>query len=95
MKIAKELKKKGKVSIDGPKVKERKRSAPPSKAHKPKKGKGSYTREEKQVLENTIQKFIDALLEENHSDAHKYLSQAVELKLQFRMKDAMSTPIFH
>jgi hypothetical protein len=44
MKISKEIKEKGKVSFDGPKVKERKHFAPPTKTDKPKKGKGSYDR---------------------------------------------------
>lgn len=40
----KDLKKDGKVTLDSPKVKERKKFAPATKAEKVKKGKGSYNR---------------------------------------------------
>jgi stalled ribosome alternative rescue factor ArfA len=40
----KDLKKDGKVTINAPKVKERKKFAPATKVEKPKKGKGSYER---------------------------------------------------
>jgi hypothetical protein len=42
--ITKELKKNGKVTFDGPEVKQRKHFAPATKTDKPKKGKGSYNR---------------------------------------------------
>lgn len=42
--ISKEIKKNGKVSFDGPTVKQRKHFAPATKVEKAKKGKGSYNR---------------------------------------------------
>jgi hypothetical protein len=44
MKISKEIKDKGKVAFEGPKVKDRKKFAPATKKETPKKGKGSYDR---------------------------------------------------
>lgn len=42
--ISKEIKKTGKVTFDGPNVKDRKKFAPATKVESPKKGKGSYNR---------------------------------------------------
>jgi stalled ribosome alternative rescue factor ArfA len=47
MKVSKELDKTGKFAFDGPKVKDRKKFAPATKAEKPKKGKGSFVRNKK------------------------------------------------
>jgi stalled ribosome alternative rescue factor ArfA len=44
--VSKQLKKSGKATIKGPKVKERKKFAPATKTESPKKGKGSYNRKE-------------------------------------------------
>lgn len=41
MKISKQLKKNGKATFDGPKVKDRKKFAPKTKVESPKKGKGA------------------------------------------------------
>ena len=46
MKNTKELKNKGKLTVKGPDVKTRKKSAPATKVETPKKGKGSYNRKE-------------------------------------------------
>jgi hypothetical protein len=50
----KDLKKNGKVTIDAPKVKERRKFAPATKVEKPKKGKGAYAR--KKVAEEDEEK---------------------------------------
>lgn len=44
-KTYKDMKKQGKHTFEGPKVKERKKFAPATKVEKPKKGKGSYERD--------------------------------------------------
>jgi hypothetical protein len=43
-KTFKDMKKEGKVTLDGPKVKDRKAFAPSTRKHKAEKGKGSYNR---------------------------------------------------
>lgn len=102
MKITKELKKKGKVEFDGPKKKSRKKFAPASKVEPPKKGKGAFKREknadedeETPVTENaSIINFLEAIVMKNYNDAHKYLHQAVETRLQDRIKDEIAKPLF-
>lgn len=93
MKIAKELKKKGKVVIDGPKVKERKKSAPATQKHKAKKGKGSYDRNDSSINEN-IAMFLDSMCSKNYNDAAKYLQVVIESKLEACMAEEISTPLF-
>jgi hypothetical protein len=46
-KTFKDMKKEGKVTLDGPKVKDRKAFAPSTQKHKAEKGKGSYNRKNK------------------------------------------------
>ena len=46
-KITKKMKKEGKVTFDGPKVKDRIPFAPATQRHKAEKGKGSYNRKNK------------------------------------------------
>lgn len=48
----KDFKKSGKVSLDSPEKKDRKAFAPPTKKHKPKKGKGSYDRKKSEDEED-------------------------------------------
>ena len=103
MKISQEIKKNGKVSFDAPKVKGRKVFAPATKKEKAKKGKGSYNRsktseedEETPIKENAmIADMVEAIINKNYSDAHKYLTQAVETKLQTKIEAQIDTPIFH
>lgn len=76
---------------------ERRKTAPPSQVHKKKKGAGSYDRKEKvepikEQLE--IRKFIDCVLEKNYAEAYKYLNDVVESKLQTRIEQELSTPLF-
>lgn len=86
----------GKAVFDGPKVKERKKSAPASQTHKKKKGKGSYMRAKKQKIEenNKISDFVDAIIEKRYNDADKYLKDVVEHKLQVKIAELHNTPMF-
>lgn len=95
--VSKQMKKKGKAEFDGPKVKERKKFAPATKVEKPKKGKGSYTRDKKvqEFKENSeIINFIKCLSVKNYALANKYLNNAVELKIQDRINSELETPLF-
>jgi hypothetical protein len=121
--VFKKVKKDGKAVFDGPKVKDRKKSAPPTQTHKKKKGAGSYSRkkemdedEEKSCWDgykkegtkkkggktvnncvkenNNISMLIDAILEKRYSDADKYLKDVVEGKLQRRIQEELTTPLF-
>lgn len=87
----------GKATFDGPKVKTRKKSAPPTQVHKKKKGAGSYSREKAEQIEenNTIYNLVDAILEKRYSDADKYLKDVVEKKLQRRIQEELTTKLFH
>jgi hypothetical protein len=94
MSIAKQIKKTGKASVKGPKVKERRKFAPATKVEAPKKGKGSYKRKE-DICENTdIVNFIECILIKNYASANKYIKQAVESKLQEKIEKELSTPLF-
>lgn len=96
-KISKQLKKTGKIIIDGPKVKSRKRSAPPVQVHKSKK---SYDRKEKPV--DTIEeqehmnllRFIDAIHEEKYADAAKYLQHEIDIRMEALVSSYIDTPLF-
>lgn len=92
--ISKQMKEKGKATFDGPKVKERKHFAPATKVEKPAKGKGSYDRKKKFDENTDISKFVEALLLKNYSAANKYLHSAVESKLQDKIEQELSTPLF-
>lgn len=92
--ISKQMKQSGKAMIKGPQVKERKHFAPATKVETPKKGKGSYNRK-KTFDENTnIAKFIDSILTKNYASADKYIKQAVESKLQAKIEQELTTPLF-
>lgn len=86
----------GKAVFDGPKVKDRKKSAPASKKHKKKKGKGSFVRDKEQKIEenNKISMFVDAIIEKRYNDADKYLQAVVEHKLQVRIAELHNSPMF-
>lgn len=92
----KDLKKDGKVTMDGPAVKERKHFAPKSKKHSPKSGKGSYKRSQGDVVEesNNISAFVEAVFEKRYSDADKYLKTLVENKLRRSIQKELTTTIF-
>jgi stalled ribosome alternative rescue factor ArfA len=92
--ISKKMKTTGKVAFEGPKVKERKKFAPPTKVESPKKGKGSYNRKETFDENYNIRKFIDCIFTKNYAEADKYIKQAVECKLQDKIKQEISTPLF-
>jgi stalled ribosome alternative rescue factor ArfA len=92
--MTKQMKKEGKVTIKGPKVKERKAFAPATKVESPKKGKGSYTRSKKITESNDISRFIECLLAKNYADANKHLNQVVETKLQNKIQQELNTPLF-
>ena len=92
--VSKQLKKKGKAVIDGPKVKDRKKSAPATQVHKDKK---KYDRKKKDdtVQENMdIVNFINCLLTKKYASANKYLNNAVELKIQKHIEAELETPLF-
>lgn len=92
--ISKQMKTSGKATIKGPQVKDRKRFAPPTKVDSPKKGKGSYNRKETFDESTDISKFIECILTKNYADADKYIKQAVESKLQQKIEQELSTPLF-
>lgn len=92
--IAKQMKKTGKATIKGPNVKERKKFAPATKVESPKKGKGSYDRKETFDENTNITNFIDAIFTKNYADADKYIKQAVESKLQSKIEQELTTPLF-
>lgn len=92
--VAKQMRKTGKATIKGPEVKERKRFAPATKVESPKKGKGSYKRKETFDENTNIVKFIDSILTKNYAAADKYIKQAVESKLQLKIEQELTTPIF-
>jgi len=92
--ISKQMKKTGKAIIKGPQVKERKKFAPATKVEDPKKGKGSYNRKETFDENTDIAKFIDCILTKNYASANKYIKQAVESKIQAKIEQELSTPLF-
>jgi stalled ribosome alternative rescue factor ArfA len=48
-----------------------------------------------EVKENTtIVKMLDSIFEKNYADAHKYLKDAINLKIQQRISKEIDTPIF-
>ena len=92
--VSKQMKKSGKATIKGPKVKERKKFAPPTKVEKSKKGKGSYDRKETFDESTNIQDFVEAIISKNYSKANQHLKQAVEAKLAEKIKAELNTPLF-
>jgi len=92
MKNSEQIKKSGKIVVKGPKVKERKKFAPPTKVQKSKK---SYDRKKETFDESTnISNFIEAVLTKKYSEANKYLKQAVEAKMAEKIKAQLNTPLF-
>lgn len=74
---------------------------PPSQVHKKEKGAGSYDRkkdkkEDKETFDESAELglFVDAILEKNYAEAYKYLSSVVDSKLQARIAQEVSTPLF-
>lgn len=93
--IAKKVKKDGKVKFTKEAPKDRKKTAPATQVQKPKKGKGSYNRKSKDVVqESNILSFIDCVLEKNYNDASKYLTSILNSKLQERIEKELATPLF-
>ena len=73
-------------------------SAPATKKEEPKKGKGSYNRRKKHKIvesDETLLKFMKAVMEENHKDAFDLLKLAVEDNLSRRMEKELDKPLFH
>ncbi len=79
---------------------ERRKTAPPTQVHKKKKGAGSHDRKkdkkETEILDESLEisLFVDAIMEKNYADAYKYLSNVVESKLQAKIAQEISTPLF-
>jgi hypothetical protein len=143
-KTFKDMKKDGKVTFDGPKVKDRKPFAPTTQKHKAEKGKGSYARKppeedaefkkgetseakkdslrrmreenkgkklpppqkmemkgglQKKLKETlgesaSIIKFIEAIMTEDHANAHKYLKDTINKKIQEKISQEIEKPLF-
>lgn len=87
----------GKAVYDFKASKQRKHFAPPTKEITPKKG-APYNRakEKRQSFdENTdIINFIECILTKKYASANKYLNNAVEFKLQQKLKQEFNTPLF-
>lgn len=100
--IKKFLKKEGEedeqMKVKAPKVKERMRSSGTvdgrTKSHKPKKGKGSYDRKDTLKENVELSKFLECLLLKNYAEANKYLHNVVEYKLQQKIEQELTTPLF-
>lgn len=91
--ISKQMKTKGKITIKGPDVKQRKAFAPATKVESPKKGKGSYNRS-KITESKDIVKFIECLMVNDFATADKYIHRAMEAKLQDKIQKELNTPLF-
>lgn len=93
--ISKKMKKDGKITVKGPEVKERKKFAPASQTHKPKKGKGSYDRKSKTFDENAdIKGFVKEICAKNYAAADKYINNAIAKKIQTRIEKEFAKPLF-
>lgn len=100
----KDFKKKGKIELDAPNVKDRKAFSKVTQKHKAKKGKGSYDRKNKTIDENVnlrkkqenqdISRMVDSILEKKYSDAHKYLKSVIDSKIQRKMEEELDKPLF-
>jgi stalled ribosome alternative rescue factor ArfA len=93
-KISKKIEKDGKATFKGPKVKERKKYAPLTKAHKPKKGKGSYDRNENLDENTDINEFVKHIFDKNYAAANKYINNAIAKKVQKRIEQEFAKPLF-
>jgi len=92
--LSKQMQKSGKITMTGPKVKERKKFAPPTKVEKPKKGRGSYERKEKFTESALIQTFIDAVFLKDYTKADECLKTIVNSKMSEKIKSELKTPLF-
>lgn len=93
--IAKKVSKNGSVKLSKKAPKKREKTAPPTQVQKSKKGKGSYSRKKKEnIEESSILSFIDCILEKKYDDANKYLTSILNSKLQSRIEQELSTPLF-
>jgi hypothetical protein len=45
-------------------------------------------------MQINIEKFIDCVLTKNYASADKYIKQAVEDKIQLKIRQEFSTPLF-
>ena len=84
----------GKATFKGPKVKERKAFAPATTIETPKKGKGSYNRDEKFMESKDIASFVECLISKNYAVANKLLDRVMETKLAEKIKSELETPLF-
>jgi hypothetical protein len=93
--ISKKMKKDGKATLKGPKVKERKHFAPPTKQHKDEK---KYDRKEGKKVDiqesASIIKFIEAIMTNNHAEAHAYLKNTINQKIQQQISKEIEKPLF-
>lgn len=93
--IAKKVAKNGAAKFSKKAPKKREKTAPPTQVQKSKKGKGSYSRKNKEnIEESSILSFIDSILEKNYDDASKYLTSILNSKLQVRIEKELATPLF-
>lgn len=93
--IAKKVAKTGAAKFSKKAPNKRKKTAPPTQVQKSKKGKGSYSRKNKETIEeSSILSFIDSILEKNYDDASKYLTSILNSKLQARIEKELATPLF-
>lgn len=93
--IAKKVAKTGAAKFSKKAPKKREKTAPPTQVQKSKKGKGSYSRKNKETVEeSSILSFIDSILEKNYDDASKYLTSILNSKLQARIEKELATPLF-
>lgn len=86
------------IKVKPPKTKERMRSSGTvdgrTKQHVPKKGKGSYDRKDTLKENSDISKFLECLLLKNYAEANKYLHNVVEYKIQQKIEQELTTPLF-
>jgi hypothetical protein len=85
---------KKKITIKGPNVKERKHFAPPTRPHK---GNGYDRKKEKKVdLQESASaiKFIEAIMTKNHAEAHSYLKNMINQKIQQKISREIEKPLF-
>jgi hypothetical protein len=93
--ISKKMKKDGKATLEGPKVKERKHFAPPTKKHK---DDMKYDRKEGKKVDlqesASIIKFIEAIMTKDHAEAHAYLKNTINQKIQQQISKEIEKPLF-
>lgn len=84
---------KKKITLKGPKVKERKHFAPPTKPHNNDK---KYKRDKKVDLQESasVIKFIEAIMTKNHAEAHSHLKNMINQKIQQKISQEIEKPLF-